>query len=61
MCIDFDSLRDDIAQESYGAFFGGGFGGALMEAFDIENASPEELIEMAERQGIDLDDYEIEE
>ena len=38
MDIDFDRLRSDLADDSYGAFYGGGFGGALMEAFDIESA-----------------------
>ena len=56
--IDVDRLRDDMESESLGAFFGGGFGGALMEASDIRRASDEELIKMAQRQGIDLDDYQ---
>lgn len=56
--IDVDRLREDMESESLGAFFGGGFGGALMEASDIRRASDEELIKMAQRQGIDLDDYQ---
>lgn len=58
MVIDIDKLREDLRNECYGAYFGGGFGGALVESFDVEKASPEELIEMAERQGVDLTDYE---
>lgn len=54
-----EELREDLKQECYSAFSGGGFGGALMEAFDLEGASPEELVEIAERRGIDLSDYEI--
>lgn len=61
MIIDVDKLRDDMLQEDLGAFFGGGFGGALMEAIDVERASDEELIEMAQRQGIDLSRYEVDE
>ena len=61
MIIDVDKLRDDMLQEDLGAFFGGGFGGALMEAVDVERASDEELVEMAQRQGIDLRRYEVDE
>ena len=56
--IDVDRLREDMESESLGAFFGGGFGGAFIEASDIRNASDDELIEMARRKGIDLDDYQ---
>ncbi len=37
--------------------FGGGFGAALMESFDIEKASDEELLNMAKQQGINLNKY----
>ena len=59
MIIDVDELREDMKQDCYGAFFGGGFGGALMEASDIESASPEELVRIAQRKGIDLSRYGI--
>lgn len=58
MTIDIEALREALKQECYGAFFGGGFGGALIETFDIEKASPEKLIEIAEKKGIDLRDYQ---
>ena len=48
-----------MLDNSYAAFFVGDFGGALAESVDIENASDEELIEMAERQGIDLRRFQI--
>ena len=57
--IDIDKLRQYMLENSYGAFFVGDFGGALAEAVDIESASDEELIEMAERQGIDLRRFEV--
>lgn len=60
MIIDVDELREDMKQDCFGAFFGGGFGGALMEVSDIESASPEELVRIAQRKGIDLRRYEIE-
>ncbi len=57
MTIDISKLREDLKEECYGAYFGGGFGGALMEASDIEKASPEEIIEKAQEQGVDLRKY----
>ncbi|MBR0455808.1 MAG: hypothetical protein IJJ01_04000 [Firmicutes bacterium] len=60
MIIDVDKLREDMRNEDLAAFFGGGFGGALVEAIDIERASDEELVDMALKQGIDLRKYEIE-
>ena len=43
----------------FGAYFGGGFEGALSESFDIDRATPEQLVEMAKRQGIDLRRYKV--
>ena len=57
--INVDKLRKDLKNESYGAFFVGGFGGALIEAGDLEMASPEELVELASQKGIDLRKYRI--
>ena len=61
MTIDIEKLREDLKQECYGEFFGGGFGGALMESFDVEKASPEKLVKMAQENGLDLRKYEIRE
>lgn len=44
MKIDIERLREDLKNDSLGAFYGGNFGGALIQSFDIENASVEELI-----------------
>ena len=57
MIVNIEKLRDELKLDCYGAYFGGGFGGALMESFDIENASPQELIEIARDKGIDLNEY----
>ena len=54
-----EKLREDLKRDSYGAFFCGGFGGALMEAMDIDRASPKELVELALEKGIDLRKYEV--
>ncbi len=57
--IDVDALREDLKNDSYGAFFGGGFGGALFEAIDIEKASDMEVVEIAREKNIDLRNYQI--
>ena len=57
--IDVDALREDMKNECLGAFFGGGFGGALIEAGDIEKSDSEQLVQMAINQNIDLRKYQI--
>ena len=57
--IDVDRLRDDMRDECLGAYFGGGFGAALIESFDVDRATPEKLVEMAQNQGINLRDYQV--
>lgn len=59
MIIDIDALREDMKNDDLGAFFGGGFGGALVEASDIERASDEEVVRMAQEKGIDISKYEV--
>ena len=59
MHIDIDQLRRDMKNDSYGAFFGGGFGDAVLDALSIESVSDEKLIEIAQRRGIDLKRYII--
>lgn len=57
--IDIERLREDLRSEDLGACFGGGFGGALIEAFDIDNATSEELVKIAQDKGVDLQNYTI--
>lgn len=57
MTIDIDKLRESLKEESYGAFFGGGFGGALIATFDIDKMSDEEIIEYALKNHMDLSKY----
>ena len=57
--IDIDRLRDNMRDECLGAYYGGGFGGALNESFDIDCATPDKLVEMAQQQGINLRKYEV--
>jgi len=57
MTIDIDKLRESLKEESYGAFFGGGFGGALMESFEIDKMSDEEILDYAQKHSMSLEDY----
>ena len=47
MLIDVDALRDAVKNECYAAAFGGGFDGALMDSFAADDASPQQLVDMA--------------
>jgi len=57
--IDVDRLREDMKSECMGAYFGGGFGAALVEAGDVASASPERLVQMAQSQGVNLRNYQV--
>lgn len=57
--INTERLREDLRSEDLGAYWGGGFGGALMEVFDIDRATPEELVQIAQDKGIDLRRYVV--
>jgi len=57
LSIDVERLREDMREDCLGAYFGGGFGAALIESFDVEKASPEDLVKMAQNKGIDLQKY----
>ena len=57
--IDIEKLREDMKNDRLGAFYGGGFGGALSESLDIEDAFPKKLIEKALEDGIELKKYTV--
>lgn len=57
MEIDVDRLRRDLTEENLGAFFVGGFGGAVVENTKIEQMSELELIEFAINKGVNLQKY----
>lgn len=59
MTIDIEELRENLKEECYAAYFVEGFGAALVEASDLDDASPEELAEMAQENGVDLSKYSI--
>ena len=57
MQIDYEQLREDLKQICYGAAFSGGFFGALNESFYIDDASQDELLELAQQYGMNTDNY----
>ena len=58
MKIDIERLRKDLVNDSYGSFFVGGFGGAIVEAQDIERMKPDKLVSLAIERGFDLGKYQ---
>ena len=59
--IDIEKLRDDLKMNCYGAFYEGGFGGALIQSFDLEQASPQTLIKIAQDYDVNLEQYQTDE
>ncbi len=57
--IDVDSLRKALLDDCYGAYYGGGFGAALVESFDVDNLSPQALVDYAISKGIDIRKYQV--
>lgn len=55
--IDTEKLGKDMRDDSLEAYLGGGFGGSLNKAGEIERASTSQLTDMAKRQGINWDNY----
>ena len=56
--IDFERLRRDLADDRYAGSFAG-MPAMLTEAWEIEDASEDELLRMAEDALIDLSGYEL--
>ena len=57
MNIDFDKLRKDLADDRYAASFAG-IPEMIMEAWEIESLSDEEVLDLAHREQINLRKYE---
>jgi hypothetical protein len=57
MYLDAERLRKDIKNDLYGAYFSAGFGAAMVTASEVDQASAQKLIKIAERLGIDLNKY----
>ena len=54
--FDEEALRERLMGECGTAMFGG-FPAALLDVTDIESASSDELLEMAEHLGVDPEEY----
>ena len=57
MNIDFKKLRKDLEDDMYAASFAG-IPEMIMEAWEIESLSEEELLDLAHREHINLRRYE---
>ena len=57
MDIDISRLRDDL-EDYYGTAMFSGMPMAVIELSQAETASPQELVDMAQRAGFDLGRYE---
>ena len=58
MNIDFERLRQDLI-DYFGTAMTMGFGAAIIDLSNIENASNEELINIANQNGFDLNKYVV--
>lgn len=58
MAINIEKLRRDL-EDDYGSAMFGGFPMAIVDLEEIRRASPEELIEIAQRNGVNLRKYEV--
>ena len=57
--IDYVALREALKDECFAACFGGGIGPAIMDAFSVEDMSPEDLVRAARLWGVDVDRFTI--
>ena len=60
MQIDIERLREDLI-DYYGVAAFRGMPVAMMDVFEVEDASPEELIKLAKEAGWNLREYEEDE
>ena len=57
--IDINKLKQDLKDYYEAAYFTLGYGAALMDAFDLDNLSDEEIINKAIENDVDLEQYII--
>lgn len=55
--IDINKLKQDLKDYYEAAYFTLGYGAALMDSFDLNNLSDEEIISKAAENGVDLEQY----
>ena len=56
---DFESLRGELMRQCRGAYFGGGFGAAMVDEQNIRRASDSSLLQYARELGVDPNNYRI--
>lgn len=56
--VDVDQLRESLLDRA-GSAAGVGFPAAILDVIDIEDESPQELLARAEREGLDLCDFSV--
>lgn len=56
--VDVDQLREGLLDYA-GSAAGVGFPAAMLDVMDIEDESPQELLARAEREGLDLRDFAV--
>lgn len=57
--IDINKLKQDLKDYYEAAYFTLGYGAALMDSYDLDNLSDEEIINKAIDNGINLEQYII--
>ena len=57
--IDINKLKQDLKNYYEAAYFTLGYGAALIDSFDLDNLSDEEIINKAAENGVDLEQYII--
>lgn len=55
--IDINKLKQDLKEYYESAYFILGYGAALMQSFDIDNLSDEEIINKAIDNGLNIENY----
>lgn len=59
MIIDIESLKEDLKKELIDAHFGTGFGAPLIESFQLDRITDEQIVELALKYGLRLENYQI--
>ena len=55
--IDINKLKQDLKDYYESAYFTLGYGAALMDSFDLDNLSDEEIISKAIDNGLNIENY----
>ena len=57
--IDYEALRQELRDECFAAYYGGGIGPALMDALNVDDMGPEELVKTAQLWSVDISRFTI--